>query len=324
MPKTPSLKGKIVLRYLNEYPELTTTELANRIYSNDINKNHFKNVEDVRSTIRYYRGTKGKYNYSVLNKELLHKLPTGIKSQIKHHIIKGANKILLLSDIHVPYHDEIAINAAIAYGKKQKVDCIILNGDFIDFYSISRFETDHRKRNFSNEVTTAIDVLRYIRNQFKNEQIIYKVGNHDDRWQQFIIKNELTGLNEIELQGLLKFKELGIKMVDSMATIYANKLAIIHGHEHRYGLIAPVNPARGLFLRTKQSVIMSHVHRISEHTEKTHDGKLIGCWSTGCLCELTPDYMPYNNHNHGFAVIELQKNNMFTVYNKKIIDGIVY
>jgi hypothetical protein len=34
--------------------------------------------------------------------------------------------------------------------------------------------------------------------------------------------------------------------------------------------------------------------------------------------------MPYNNHNHGFALIELHDKEMFTVYNKKIINGKVY
>jgi len=95
-------------------------------------------------------------------------------------------------------------------------------------------------------------------------------------------------------------------------------------HEHKYGMIAPVNPARGLFMRTKQSALMGHVHRVSEHTEKAHDGKLIGCWSTGCLCELQPDYSPYNNFGHGFAHVILEKDGTFTVLKKKIINGKVY
>ena len=332
MGRPVSMKGKIVMNYLDDYPTLTPTQLANRIWSNEISRNHFKHVEEIRGLVRLYTGKNGKKfrekgkiiaGGKYYRENLV--IPNGEKNELKHYRIpKQINRILLLSDVHVPYHDEVALQVALEYGIEKEIDCIILNGDFIDFYGISRWETDYRKRNFANEIKIAQNILKVIRDTFPLAHIVYKIGNHDDRWSQFLLRNELKGLDEIELSGLLKFKELEITEVGSMATIWANKLAILHGHEHKYGMIAPVNPARGLFLRTKQSAIMSHVHRVSEHTEKTHDGKLIGCWSTGCLCELTPEYMPYNNHNHGFALIELHDKEMFTVYNKKIINGEVY
>jgi len=330
MSRLKQEQGNIIVNYLKDFPQLTPTQLAERIMSNPIWENHFKDKETIRGLIRYYKGVsgnkqrkkmpeKGQYFIDKLN------IPNGEKNELKHYKIPNkVKRILLLSDIHVPYHDEIALQTALEYGIEQEIDCIILNGDFIDFYAVSRWETDYRKRNFANEIKVAQNILSVIRDVFPLAHIVYKVGNHDDRWSQFLLRNELKGIDDIELSGLLKFKELGITEVASMATIWANKLAIIHGHEHKYGMIAPVNPARGLFLRTKQSALMSHVHRVSEHTEKTHDGKLIGCWSTGCLCELTPEYMPYINHNHGFALIELHDKEMFTVYNKKIINGKVY
>jgi predicted phosphodiesterase len=329
MPNKITIKGEIVKRYLAEFPKLNPTQMAHRIMSNDISKNHFKNIEDARNIVRCYMGKLGQKNREKMASNQFYRdklnIPYGEKNEIKHYKIPSkVKKILLLSDIHVPYHDEIALQTALEYGIEQEIDCIILNGDFIDFYAVSRWETDYRKRNFANEIMIARNILQVIRDVFPLAHIVYKIGNHDDRWSQFLLRNELKGIDDIELSGLLKFQELGITEVKSMATIWANKLAIIHGHEHKYGMIAPVNPAKGLFLRTKQSALMSHVHRVSEHTEKTHDGKLIGCWSTGCLSELTPEFMPYNNHNHGFALIELHDKEMFTVYNKKIINGKVY
>jgi len=46
-------------------------------------------------------------------------------------------------------------------------------------------------------------------------------------------------------------------------------------------------------------------------------------YSIGCLCELEPRYMEVNNHNHGFAIIEVFDND-FCVSNKKIVNGKVY
>ena len=329
MAKQTTIKGKIVKAYLADYPQLNPTQLAERIFSTAEGKNIFETKEDIRNLIRRYRGLHGVIDRkNVTDKRFfIDKLniPIGEKNELKHYKIPSwLKKILVLPDVHAPHHDEVALQTAIEYGVQEEIDTIIINGDFIDFYAISRWETDYRKRNFANEIKIAKNILEVIRDVFPLAHIIYKIGNHDDRWSQFLLRNELKGLGDIELSGLLNFRELQITEVGSMATIWANKLAILHGHEHKYGMIAPVNPARGLFLRTKQSALMSHVHRVSEHTEKAHDGKLIGCWSTGCLCQLNPEYMPYNNHNHGFAIVELHDKEMFTVYNKKIINGKVY
>lgn len=327
--KTTLKVGNIIKSYLSQFPELSSTDIAKRILSNPVAQNHFKSEENARALIRYYRGKMGNKARSELQTmqyiqdEL--KVPKGRKNELKHYKLPTSiNKVLLISDVHAPYHDEVALTAALQYGINEKVDCIVINGDFVDFYSKSRFESDYRERDFPNEISTAKGLLEMIRRVYPSAHIVYKIGNHDDRWNQFLVRNEIKGLDALELSSLLGFAQLNIVEVGSMATIWANKLAIIHGHEHKYGMIAPVNPARGLFLRTKQSALMSHVHRVSEHTEKTHDGKLIGCWSTGCLCQLTPDYMPYNNHYHGFAIIELHQRDMFTVYNKRVIDGNVY
>ena len=134
---------------------------------------------------------------------------------------------------------------------------------------------------------------------------------------------ELFDLDFWKIEDLFNFAELRIHLVKSLDYVLLGKLKVVHGHEYRGGFVAPVNPARGLFLRTKESALQSHVHRTSEHTEKTIGGTLIGCWSIGCLCELQPDYNPYNNYNLGFAMVEVKKNGAFSVFNKRIIDGVI-
>ena len=76
---------------------------------------------------------------------------------------KTANDILLLSDIHVPYHNIEALTLALKYGMEHQVNTIILNGDLIDFYAISRFEKDPRKRDLAHEVNTCREFLTTLR-----------------------------------------------------------------------------------------------------------------------------------------------------------------
>jgi len=92
---------------------------------------------------------------------------------------KSANDILLLSDIHVPYHNIEALTLALQYGLEHKVNTIILNGDLIDFYAISRFEKDPRKRDLANEVNTCREFLTVLRKLFPTQEIYFKCGNHD-------------------------------------------------------------------------------------------------------------------------------------------------
>ncbi len=52
------------------------------------------------------------------------------------------NNILLLSDIHVPYHNIQALTLALKYGLENDVNTILLNGDIIDFYAIMNDNRD--------------------------------------------------------------------------------------------------------------------------------------------------------------------------------------
>lgn len=320
-------KGELAKEYLRKYPDDPTRTIAMRMMSTEQGKAAFTDLEHARSLLRYYRGATGASNRERLADRsfFMENLPRSKKTAIKHYTVPQANKnILLLPDVHIPYHDERALSLAINYGVTHDVDTVIINGDFIDFYAISRFDKDPQQVKLIDELYQARDVLYSIRETFPNALIIFKHGNHENRWSGLLDRNILSEVEEMKLRSILHFNDLGIIEVEDRATIWAGKLAILHGHEHKYGMIAPVNPARGLFLRTKQSALMSHVHRVSEHTEKSHDGKLIGCWSTGCLCQLDPDYSPYNNFGHGFAHVVIEQDGNFTVLNKKIIDGKIY
>jgi hypothetical protein len=68
--------------------------------------------------------------------------------------------------------------------------------------------------------------------------------------------------------------------------------------------------------------MINHVHRTSEHVEVDMNGKQIGCWSLGAMCDVTPDYNPQvSKHNLGFAIVEKDDSGEFEVQNKKIING---
>jgi predicted phosphodiesterase len=237
---------------------------------------------------------------------------------------KVCNNILLISDLHIPYHDIDAITIALDYGKKENVNTIFINGDLIDNSQVSRFEKDMKKRSVKQEFDATKEFLVQLRAAFPDASIYWLKGNHCVRWEKFLEQKvrEIWDDPYFHLEERLRLNEQNIKLLDDTVLVKAGKLSITHGHHIFKGIFVPVSPARGAFLRAKQSVIVGHLHRASYHTEMDLDGKVIGCWSTGSLCELRPNYSPLvSNAQHGFAHITIDKTGDFTVKNYQIING---
>lgn len=229
----------------------------------------------------------------------------------------------VLSDIHVPYHDEVALRAAVDQLQGDKIDALVLNGDTCDFYAISRYTKNPKKRKFKAEVDAVRDMLAWLRKQFPSIPVVFKAGNHEERWNHWlwqhapeISDDERTGLDE-----WLDMSDHGITYVDDQRPIMAGQLPILHGHEKGKGFAAPVNQARGAFLRLHHTVLEGHGHRTSAHCEPDMFGREIFCWSTGCLCDLRPEYARINKFNHGFASVRVQADGQFDVSNFRIANG---
>jgi predicted phosphodiesterase len=322
-------KTQIARDYITRFPDA-----ENRTIARAMHKEHpkvFTSIDAARCTIRRLRGAHGGQegaDKSAIRPHGWQKnvMPKTLATRREPITLDGALKVLILSDIHIPYHDEKALAAAIAHGKKKRPDVVILNGDIGDFYGVSRHDKDPR-RSLSDELDAIRQFLFYLRAQFPKARILYKIGNHEARMEMFLVKNApvLLGVSDFELPVLLKFDELGIELVPSLTLIRLGNLPIYHGHELPQGMSSPVNPARGIWMRVQESLICGHWHRTSEHTESTGlDKKLSSCWSTGCLCDLSPDYAIVNRWNHGFVWVETQECGNYEVTNHKIIDGRVY
>lgn len=230
-------------------------------------------------------------------------------------------KVGVLSDIHFPYHSEVALIPAVEYVRKFKPDVLVLNGDIGDFYAVSRFQKNPKKRDLKNELICLREGLAWLRQEFKGARMVYKLGNHDERWNHYLWNHapEISDMAEMTLGQWVHADKHGIEMVEDQRPIMAGDLPILHGHEFgKSGIAAPVNPARGAFLRTIHSVLIGHLHRTSTHVEPDMWQREIACWSTGCLCQLRPEYQRIGKANWGFATVEVDKKAGFNLQNLRI------
>lgn len=322
--------GIVTREYLEKYPKLPSLTIAKLIVKE--NPTLFSNVESARSSVRMHRGEKDKNAsepVSVRTKEQKEEalrfsaLPKTDYEKIDvFNIPIGNNRILVLNDIHFPYHDEEALSIALNYGIENKANAIILNGDTIDMYQASRFIRDRRLRDIAGELEMTRQFLELLKNEF-NCPIYFKIGNHEDRYENYLKVHapELIGIEDFKLDNILKFGEFGVQLIKSKQLIKAGKLNVLHGHEFGQSVFSPVNAARGLYTRAKASTVIGHHHQTSEHSEKDLADNVVTTWSIGCLCGLSPEYLPFNKWNHGFGFINVEKNGDFQFRNLRIING---
>ena len=226
---------------------------------------------------------------------------------------------LILCDLHMPYHDEQCLKAAIDEAKRLKVSGIILNGDTLDCMEISQHEKDRDLTRYVSDVKMGSELLKWLRKLFPKARIVYKKGNHDDRYDRYLIKHApaLVGLPGHDFETALQVDDFGVECVADKKIIMLGKLNVIHGHEYRGG--GGVNPARWLYLQAGDCTIMGHLHRTSEHHERDIADYNVATWSVGCACDLKPLWCPLNKWNHGFATVNLAKDGSFTVSNRRVL-----
>lgn len=245
-------------------------------------------------------------------------LPESFEEGYEHyHVPPQYKNWLVISDLHIPYHNVRAITECLNYAVQKNIDAILINGDLMDCYPLSKFEPDPRLRTMAQEISAVGDFFEVLR---KIAPVFWKFGNHEERLERLLIRQApvLLGIPDFDLEVLTKCGERKVEVIKDQKIIYIGGLPVVHGHELRLssGL---VNPARSLFLKTKKSALCGHLHQTSSHNEPTIDGKLISTWSTGHLGDPHPKYARINKWNHGAARVEVDTDGNFEVINLRLV-----
>jgi predicted phosphodiesterase len=316
-------KSKLCADYREKYGwDMPTLKLARIVFKD--NPLLFRDVEAARLTLR---GIEGKADNRVGVRKVVperpknpYNLPQSDEAIFQPYALES-KRLLVLSDIHIPYHSIDALSCTFDYAKKEKPDGILLNGDTLDFFGLSRFAKDPKARSFAHELKTFKEFMDVLKKTF-NAKIYFKIGNHEERYFHFLWMkaHEIVGVEEFELENIIKSRAEGIEIIKDKRIMKAGDLNIIHGHEFGGSVFSPVNIARGLFLKGKVSAMQGHNHSTSEHTESNMNGEITTTWSLGCLSELHPAYLPINKWNWGFAIIDIDGQD-FEVRNKRIYKG---
>src|SRR3990170_2385614 len=129
---------------------------------------------------------------------------------------KQIERAVVVSDLHIPFHDEQSVNAVLAFLKEFKPSIIFLNGDVIDHYSLSAYDRHpFTKVTLQSEMR---DGRKFIEKIVKlAKKVVYVCGNHEYRFTRYLIRiaPELYGLEGLNLSDQLHLGEMGVELVDT-------------------------------------------------------------------------------------------------------------
>jgi Icc-related predicted phosphoesterase len=185
-------------------------------------------------------------------------------------------KILLIPDTHVPYHDRKAFELVLKVGKVLKPQHVIVGGDFIDNYSVSSHDKNpNRALKLKEEVEETIKELKRIKDiGAKNN--VFLGGNHEDRLERYLMQKAPELYNIISTPKILELDKMGFKYVPYKQTYKIGKLGTTHdlGKAGRTAHLKALDDYQN-------NIAIFHTHRIGYAIEgdvegNRHVGAMLG------------------------------------------------
>jgi predicted phosphodiesterase len=192
-------------------------------------------------------------------------------------------KYMMVNDLHIPFHNPEAVKCAIEHGKQEKVDKLIVGGDTLDCYSLSRF-SKFLSVSIRDEYKQARLFFDYASRSF-NEVLVLS-GNHEAREKKYF-SSKLTA---DELQWLLV-----TPMLNRVAQDMAN-VKIIKNVKHETDM--------NWFAQIGKDVIVGHPERSSVYHLKPVDDfrRWIDCWGDALGVNPRPRMIiAGHSHNAGMS-----------------------
>ena len=248
-----------------------------------------------------------------------------------------ANRILSISDLHIPFHLPIDIYKPYI----GKVDTLVLNGDLEDCQSCSKFSKKYRV-DVDKEMVMTREFFIELINMLTPKRVIVVKGNHEHRMGRYLsdrLNEDLMSIMPDSPMDLIindgfkvkdrinktetwyspiadVFKDEGIEV--SYTGEWARKVGqTIFAHPLSYssGMLKTTEKAVDHFLRKDrdfEAIVLGHTHKLGSYIQGN-----IKMFEQGCCCDLNKlDY------NDGYLTLPGQNGYLYICQDKdgKIID----
>lgn len=176
-------------------------------------------------------------------------------------------KILLVPDTHVPYHDKKALELVHKVAAYLKPDQIVIGGDFIDNYTVSAHSKDpNRALRLKEEVVATIKELEKIK-KLGAKKLVFLGGNHEDRLERYLMDKAPELYNIISTPKILELERMGYKYHPYKESYRIGKLVLTHdlGKAGRTAHLKALDDAH-------HNIVIFHTHRLGYAVEGNING----------------------------------------------------
>lgn len=237
-----------------------------------------------------------------------------------------ANRILCISDTHVPFN----LPADTWRQYAGRVDTLVLNGDIQDAQSISKFSKQYRVP-FVEEMIAAREFILDLVDMVKPKKVVVVKGNHEVRMSRYLSDNlneDLLNLMPDTPMDLLinegfknrdRFKgtaiwyeplknvlqEAGVEIIyNGKWYEKVGKTLFVHPLSYSGAMLKTAEKAMQYFLRIDRdfsTLVMAHTHKLGSYIQGG-----IQLYEEGCCCDT--DRL---NYNDGHMTIPVQKGYLY-------------
>lgn len=176
--------------------------------------------------------------------------------------------ILIIPDVHVPYHDKRAWSLLLKVGRSLKPHYLYTLGDFADFFGVSSHSKDpNRVLKMDLEVAAANAALDEL-DALNAKKKMFIAGNHEDRLTRYLQDTAPELFNLVGIPQLLNLKKRGWGYVPYKNDTQLGKLNFTHdvGHAGRGSVFQCLDTYQ-------HSIITGHTHRLAYVVEGNAKGE---------------------------------------------------
>lgn len=193
------------------------------------------------------------------------------------------SKTIVFNDLHRPFHDPKAVKIVLDVAEDANVDRIVINGDLLDMYSVNSHGPTHPLVGtmLCDEVEDSRLWLQALRKRFPKQEIVFLFGNHEDRFERFMVNYCKKLFEFVSLHKLLGLEQLDISWEPYNARYQLEKSNVYIQHS------PPSYSKNGAMVSLErdidQTTIYGCSHRELKASKSGKSGKNYYCFFNGWL-----------------------------------------
>ena len=241
---------------------------------------------------------------------------------------------VILPDVHVPFHNKKLLNKVCKALLDLKPQGLVLSGDFLDLYTLSRHNAGSlqklRHLTLTEEYKRGNQVLDQILLACKSQELHYLWGNHEDNYLRYLQTddNAKVGSALLSPTEALRLRERGFRVYENWkedSVLLGSHLEVIHG------VYTCKHPSFKHLEDFEGSVVFGHTHKLSSYMTGKREAHNIGF--LGDIDSLGFHYAAKavrRKWRNGFALVNILDDGDFIVtpvsvwQNRFYLNGVLY